>query len=229
MTIAVLIPTIEGREKFLKQALNLISEQTVQPTFIEIVDYKPVSPGIDVALRYKVGIERCQMKNADVIIFWEDDDWYKYNYIELLLKNWVLCGQPDIFGLSKTIYYNIVKRKYLLIDHPGRASMMSTMITKNVIPNWEDSHNQFVDLELWKNSTSTKGTMDNPFDKPIAIGIKHGIGLTAGGGHKWGDDKFPFSDLDLTFLSSIIDKDSLNFYATFYPKTHEYIGNYSSL
>lgn len=218
MNVVVLIPTIKGREPFLRQAISLIEEQTYQPKQVIIVDDEPEVPGIDVAWRYLKGIERCKKAGADIIIFWEDDDWYKYNYIELMIKHWILQGHPFIFGLRKTIYYNIVKRKYLLIEHPGRASMMSTMVTKEFMPNWNEEHDQYVDMTLWKQRVP-KSTMDNPFESPIAIGIKHGIGSTAGGGHKWQDNKFPYGDQNLTYLSSIVDKDSLNFYSAFYGKT----------
>jgi hypothetical protein len=217
MTTAVLIPTIKGREQFLQQAKNLISEQTITPSFIEIVDDEQRNlKVVDVAWRYKIGIQRCLKKGADVIIFWEDDDWYKYNYIELMLKHWVMKGSPDVFGISRTIYYNIVKRKYMFMDHPDRASMMSTMVTKNFKPKWEDKQNPFVDLLIWKESEYKKRTWDIPFEKSIAIGIKHGIGLCAGGGHRWRDEKYPYDDSNLRFLSFIVDKDSLNFYSNFY-------------
>lgn len=201
----------------------MISEQTIKPSFVEIVnddniawDLIKTRPEIDVALRYKIGIERCKTKGADIIIFWEDDDWYKYNYIELMLKHWVLAGKPTIFGISRTIYYNIVKRMFRPLNHPGRASMMSTIVTKDFEPKWNYDHDPFVDMFLWKSNDFSKGTIDIPFDKSIAIGIKHGIGSTAGGGHKWPAEKFPYSDKELIYLSNIIDKDSLIFYEKFY-------------
>lgn len=216
MITSVLIPTIKGRENFVNQAKALLNEQTVKPTFIEIIDDEPIYDGVDVAWRYKIGIERCKKNGADVIIFWEDDDWYRYDYIELMLKHWTLSGQPDIFGVQKTIYYNIVKRMFLPINHPGRASMMQTMVTKKFVPDWEAQRDPYVDMYLWKSMVYSKGVIDVPFEDSIAIGIKHGIGLTAGGGHKWNAERFKYQDFDLKFLSSIVDKDSLNFYASFY-------------
>ena len=90
-----------GREKFLHQAIALISEQTYQPSIIEIVQDPPIYKIPDVAWRYKIGIERCKQKGADVIIFWEDDDWYKYTYIESMIKHWIMKGNPAIFGISR--------------------------------------------------------------------------------------------------------------------------------
>ena len=216
MNITVLIPTIRGRENFLQHAKSLIAEQTLQPTNIIVVDDEKMINGYDVAWRYLIGIERCKEIGSDVIIFWEDDDWYKYTYIEFLIKNWVLAGMPDIFGIERTIYYNIVKRRYSMFHHSGRASMMMTMVNGNIAPNWLESHNQYVDMALWKHAKHSHKTMDVPFQRPVAIGIKHGIGDCAGGGHAWPKDKFQYIDTDLKFLSSIIDADSLNFYSDFY-------------
>ena len=217
MKVAILIPTIAGREKFLHQAIYQISEQSHQPDIIEIIQDLPIYKSPDVAWRYKIGIQRCKQKGADIIIFWEDDDWYRYNYIEMMVKSWIIAGRPDVFGISRTIYYNIVKRKYLLIDHPGRASMMSTMVTKNFIPQWEDDRDPYIDMFIWRGQYN-KATVDVSYGQSITIGIKHGIGACAGGGHFWTDDKFPFDDKDLEFLSKIIDPDSLRFYSSFYGK-----------
>jgi len=216
MNIAILIPTIKGREAFLNQAMTLLSEQTLEPAFIEVVDdIPPFEAKQDIAWKYKIGINRCLDRKADLIIFWEDDDWYRYDYIEFMVKHWVLFSSPDVFGLSKTIYYNIVKRKYFPVNHPGRASMMSTLITKNIVPDWEDERDPWVDITLWKKKVPNHA-FDIPFDNLPTVGIKHGIGNCGGGGHFWSDTKFKYDDVDLRFLKSMVDADSLNFYSNFY-------------
>jgi preprotein translocase subunit Sss1 len=62
----------------------------------------------------------------------------------------------------------------------------------------------YVDILLWK---TFKGSL-LPV-KNLAVGIKHGIGLIATGGHSM---KLDSSDDDMQYLSSLIDRKSLGFY-----------------
>ena len=80
--------------------------------------------------------------------------------------------------------------------------MMATMVTKDFTPKWDDDRDPYVDMFLWK-ANFKKGTIDIPYDQLITVGIKHGIGARAGGGHFWPDDKFRYDDVDLEFLSEI--------------------------
>ena len=106
MKIGVLIITKGDRPKFLEHAKYLISEQTLQPDVIEVVD-EETNLAIDITYRYRVGCKRLVKKGCDLIIFWEDDDFYKFNYIQTMLSEFINNGRPDIIGIEKTIYYHI--------------------------------------------------------------------------------------------------------------------------
>jgi hypothetical protein len=151
MKLGVLIPTRGDRPKFLEHALYLVSQQTQKPDFIEVVDDIPNSNQKDITYRYRVGCDRLVAKGADVIIFWEDDDWYKNNYIQTMIEYWCTCARPEIFGVSFTIYYHLKIRKWLRQNHENRASAMNTLVTKSIVDfNWPDDSESFLDLILWK-------------------------------------------------------------------------------
>jgi len=85
MKIGILIPDKNDRPKFLQHSLFLLSQQTIQPDFVEVVNFES---GLvyDLNLRYRVGIESLKNKGADVIFFWENDDYYSPIYLEVMLS-----------------------------------------------------------------------------------------------------------------------------------------------
>ena len=206
MKIALLIPT-RDRPQFLEHALYLISKQTQKPDIIEVVNDKPLSNQKDITYRYRLGCERLVSKGADVILFWEDDDFYSNTYIQSMLQSWSACAQPQIFGINYTIYYHLKIRKWLRQNHEGRASAMNTLVTKSIVNfSWPDDSESFLDLILWK---EMKGRAVDSTIK--SIGIKHGLGLCGGGGHHrtmW----YKNEDPQMKWLASHVDKKSLDFY-----------------
>lgn len=211
MKTAVLIITRGDRPKFLEQAKKLISDQTMQPDFVEIVDDKPKSNEVDITYRYRIGVERCKQKGADCIIFWEDDDYYAPTYIQRMVGEWTKKGCPDILGISSTIYYNVVTLKYVYLSHPGRASMMSTMINAKAQINWGDDSYAYTDMILWR---QLKGFAVS-FNERLNIGIKHGTGLCGGGGHQTIWAHYNQEDQDYSFLKQHIKGQDLEFYKQF--------------
>lgn len=205
--IGVVIPTRGDRTAFLKQAKELLSKQTLAPDFIEIVDFKPKSNEIDIKKRYEIGCKNLFEKKCDVVIFWEDDDWYSSRYIEIMIAAWVNANKPAIFGIGNSCYYHIFANKYLIINHPGRASMMSTMVTKAILNiDWGIENDAYADVIIWK---ELKGRTFIPPVR-ICLGVKHGIGMTGGGGH----DSENFAhynkiDKERMFLRSVVGTDIL--------------------
>ena len=90
MKIGVLIPTRGDRVKFLAQANKLLSKQTMKPHEVNIVNFKPSDGNKDITKRYRVGCNQLfNEKKCDLVIFWEDDDWYSNDYIETVFKSWL--------------------------------------------------------------------------------------------------------------------------------------------
>lgn len=210
MKAGVLIITRGDRPRFVEHAKYLLSKQTRQPDVIEIVDDKPKSDKVDITYRYRIGCERLFNKGCDVILFWEDDDYYSPEYIGTMLTKWILNDKPKLMGLSTTVYYHAITNKYLRISHPGRASMMSTMISKEAQINWGDDNYAYTDMILWRQLKGVSVDVKNI----IALGIKHGTGLCGGGGHQMDWSKYNEHDQSKEFLKSIVDQKSFEFYCS---------------
>lgn len=213
--IGILIPTRGDRKQFLEFALQQIERQTIKENgneiVIEIVSDKPLSDKPDITWRYQLGCARLVEQGCDFIVFWEDDDWYRKDYIEWMLNHWIDKGKPELIGLNHTIYYNIFTQQYMKWTH-AHASMFSTCISKEGVKktNWGDPNYSFTDIVLWK---QLQGVLfqANP---DISCGIKHGIGLCGGGGHREKFDHYQKSDTNYEFLSSVVDEQAMNFYRT---------------
>jgi hypothetical protein len=66
----------------------------------------------------------------------------------------------------------------------------------------------FLDIEIWKYAKSTSKRCKF-IDDTGSIGIKHGIGLCGGKGHKM---EMNNKDPDMTWLKARVDNDSFEFY-----------------
>lgn len=210
MKIGIIIPTRGDRPTFLNFCLKRISEQTIKPDHIIIVDDKPLNNLKDITWRYKLGIKRATELGCSVAFFWEDDDWYSKDYLEWMLSKWKENGSPSIFGINETYYYHIKIGKHLWMDHQGRASAFCTLIKLPLESNfnWPADSFPFLDMKIWQ---QIKGKAIR-FGKDVkAIGIKHGIGLTGGGGH---NINFKWSNHDAKKWFKDIVKEDFNFYET---------------
>lgn len=213
MKIGVLIITRGDRPDFVKHANYLLSIQTVLIDHVLIIDEKPLSNKCDITYRYKKGSKILFDLGMDCIVIIEDDDFYSANYIETMVKKWVENRKPLIFGLANTIYYSLTQKKYSVLKHRGRASMMSTLISREAVINWGEDNYPFADLTLWN---QLKGIAIED-ETGLCIGIKHGIGLCGGKAHK---TNFPYSidDKDFKYLESKVDKKSFEFYKSIHEK-----------
>lgn len=212
MIVGILIPTRGDRPKFLEHALWLISQQSMQPDLIEVVADPPKGQKKDITLRYKLGCERLFSKGADIIIFWEDDDYYSHLYIQKMVSQYVKHKKPDIFGIDSTIYYHLKTRKYALLpSNPKgkKASAMATIVNRKIMDiEWPPMDYVWFDIWIWERMAG----VSIEFDEPINVGIKHGIGMTGGIGHRDGINIYKNQDRDYKFLSSLVDAKSLQFY-----------------
>lgn len=207
MTIGVVIPTRNNRPAFLHQALHMLANQTMQPHHVEVVDYAAKHPTeLDVAERYITGFKKCFEAGCDIVFCWEDDDYYTSIYIEVMVNKWILAGKPDLFGIGQTIYYHVFSQRYLEIHHPKKASMFCTMVTPAVFNLDLSSSNEYMDDFLWvKNigKLNAKTYLVPRGQKPLAIGIKHGSTMVAGGAHEVNSQYYTKYDYDYQFLKSV--------------------------
>ena len=187
MKIAVIIPTRGDRPQFLKQCHHLISKQTLKPHKVFVMDYKPESSQKDLTQRYKRGINKAVKAGCTVAVFWEDDDWYHPTYLEWLTNEWVKARRPQVFGVGETYYYHITAEARLRMVHQGRTSAFCTLVSLPYRGSWPADHYAFLDMHFHRQGLVK--TVLFPKGQIKAIGIKHGIGMTGGGGHhprfKW--------------------------------------------
>ena len=216
--IGVLIPTRGDRPQLLAQAMKLLKAQTLQPTEICVYDPKPKSKSSDLAYRYYYGLRHLFNLGVDLVICWEDDDWYSPQYIEYIVSEWERNGKPDLIGIKNTTYYNITNQKYTLVNTRKTASMMCTAVTEKALAIIDPSSTSiYLDQLIW---TKMKGILLTP-EKIMCVGIKHGQGVCGGCGHdpKWSgydnqDEGFKYlSELigATTFYSELIQKSKYEF------------------
>ena len=213
--IVCLIPTRGDRPVLLSRAIEMLAQQTLCPVNVIVIDDDPVDINKkDITWRYRNGLERVmsQHPNVELILFIEDDDWYSEDYIKTFYDAWLQAGKPELFGIGETYYYHIGLRKIYHEKHVGRASAFCTGITPAGISkmNWPNDDYSYVDFEFWK---QLNGLLFIP-NKPVAVGIKgHKVGTFFGGsGHYDSWAGYKHDDQELTWISNIIDKPSIDFY-----------------
>lgn len=204
VTVGVLIPDRNDRQQFLEHLFKMLDNQTKQGFKIELVNFKATSSAPDLTKRVRIGFERLKSMRCDCVLIMENDDYYSPNYIETMVYGWINAGKPELFGTDYTYYYHIFKGAYRLLKHPNRASLMNTLISCEINPEWCEDSEVYLDLHLWK---QYKGLTFSPI-QPIAIGIKHGIGKCGGNGHH----TMQMTNKENEILH-FISKESLEFYA----------------
>jgi hypothetical protein len=210
--IAVVIPDRGDRPLFIEQCMRLIKKQTRPPDDVILVNYKPINDKTDLTLRYRIGFTEAFSKGANIVIVFENDDWYDEKYIEIMEQEWIKNGMPDVIGINKTIYYNINTNQYVELSHPGRASMMSMAVGKGILNmKWCADDYTYLDWHIWNFAKGLRKVSVMQY-KPICVGIKHGIGLCGGVGHINNWKNYNKTDKDWAFLETIIPAQDIKFY-----------------
>jgi hypothetical protein len=147
--------------------------------------------------------------HGDWIFFIEDDDWYRADYLDVLMEL-LLREDRQIIGEVPAIYYNVSTRQYKRLGNHDHASLCQTAIHRDLIPLLVDvcktPNHEFLDIRLWAKVPRDLQWTFCPAS-PSSIGIKGlpgraGIGI----GHRpregWN------SDHDMGFLRSKIEEDA---------------------
>lgn len=224
MKIAVVVPTRGDRPEFLEHCKRQIHRQTMPPDEIIFVDHEPVHAGkVDLTGRYGKGISEARHRGCGLIFFWEDDDWYDERYLEWMFSCWKKKGSPEVFGIEVSYYFNLKSMRGTIFEHPGRSSMFCTCLSisehKWSSLQWPDDSERFLDLWIWRKWNLTKATT-NFSDKIYTIGIKHGTGLTGGGGHNVDATFYRGSSYDGDWLKMHVDSQSYQLYKNYEVRNH---------
>lgn len=164
------------------------------------------------ARNMKVALERLSLftkKEVKAVFIIEDDDYYMPTYLEWMmmhLENYTAIGE------TRTIYYNVVARKFADCGNRQHASLFQTAFTLDAIPYMMAAHkNKFIDAEFWKNVPNKLLIKEGK----RSIGMKGMPGRGGiGAGHK-GHNGYTL-DIDLKWLTLNIGEDNAKEYARYY-------------
>lgn len=180
-----------------------LSRMTAQPTETFLINHPPVSDAVDIVLRVRLGIAAAERAGIDICYIVESDDYYPPDYFERMA-----IGDNDFIGAAKTIYYNIKSNTYQEQNHPARASLCFTGFRISALKgfSWPPDDMVFLDLALWRHAQKKRY---NLLPHAVGLGIKHGMGMTGGKGHRM---KLKNADPDMEFLKSQVDSEAFDFY-----------------
>lgn len=198
-------PSRGDRPELLNFCKHQISRMTHQPDETFFIDHQPPSRDVDLALRVRMGIAMAEAKGIDVCYIVEDDDYYPSDYFETM----DMTGF-DFIGAAKTIYYNVKSNTYQEFVHPQRSSLCFTGFRVSALKrfSWPPDDTVFLDLIMWRYAQKMRFKL---LPETVGVGIKHGMGKTAGIGHRL---TLKHSDADGSFLRSKVDSEAYAFYKT---------------
>lgn len=163
----------------------------------------PINNEVDLVPRIRQGIASAKEDGFTHVFIVEDDDSYKVEYFQNDLNF-------DFFGYSDSTYYHLKNKSYQKFSHPKRSSLFTTAFKISALDKfkWPANNHVFLDISLWEFATKNRFKVRLLKENPC-LGIKHGIGLTGGKGHRM---NFRNKDNDLKFLRSRTDEESFEFY-----------------
>jgi hypothetical protein len=147
-------------------------------------------------------------RKIEAIFMIEDDDYYKPIYLERMMQ---LFNGYYLIGETKTLYYNVVTRRYVYNPNTVHASLFQTAFTVEGLPYIEQCYyHKFIDCILW--TLIPKRFLFN--NGCLAIGMK---GMPGRGGIGAGHSRSMMmrEDLEWNHLRKLIGEDA-KFYEGYY-------------
>jgi hypothetical protein len=208
---AVIIPDRNDRPELIQHCFNQLSRMTTKPDEVFHINWKPIDNHVDLVERVLDGVLKAKDAGFDMVFIVENDDAYPANYFERFGD-----FNGDMFGDEMTYYYHLKTRQYKSIYHTGRASLFTTGFRISTLGDFKWGGDQFLDVRLWLHAKNNR--LKKVFVNTGAIGIKHGIGLCGGKGHKM---KTLNHDPHMSWLKGRVDRDSYLFYSDMSRKLRE--------
>lgn len=199
-----IIPTRGDRKPFLDHCLWQLDRMTVKPKAVFLINHEPVYGKVDLVARVQAGVACAIGEGIDVCFIVEDDDAYKPDHFKRYMD---VFDKADFVGQDYSHYYNLRNRTWFKFTHSYRASLCSTAFRVSALNNfkWPAEDDPFLDLSLWKYARTRR----RKFIDTGMVGIKHGMGLCGGKGHRM---VMRNKDPDMAWLKSIVDQESFEFY-----------------
>lgn len=211
MSFCTITPCRGDRPQLMQFCKQQLQRMTVKPDQSYFIDYPPKGTGFDLVERIKTGVDQARNDGHQYAFIIENDDYYLPDYFksfEQAMKDGV-----DFFGCHTTTYYNLRNKTFQKFDHPGRSSLFCTGFKLDALAkfNWPRNSTVMLDLYIWTFSRMQKKALKYFCKEPIALGIKHGLGLCGGKAHKMNLAK---KDQHYAFLKSSVDLEAFKFYLT---------------
>jgi hypothetical protein len=210
LKFAVIIPDRNDRPELTSFCFKQLERMTLQPEEVYHVNYRPNTVGYDLVDRVMYGVAAAKEDGVDICFMIENDDYYPADYFE---KYAPYFEEYDFFGQEHSTYYNLKNLSYNTFTHPYRSSLFTTGFKLSALNNFDypPSDKPFLDIELWKYGRHKR----RKFVETGAVGIKHGLGLCGGKGHKMNMQN---KDPKMSWLSSAVDIEAFEFYKSMVEK-----------
>lgn len=204
MSFCTITPDRGDRKPFMDFCKHQIERMTVKPDKSYFIEWKPMGEDVDLVTRVKDGIHQALHDGFNEVFILESDDFYPANYFEIMTLN-----GADFVGQEVTTYYNLRNNTWQPMNHPGRSSLFTTGFKLSALAsfNWPHRTERSLDIALWNHANRFK----KKFVQAGAIGIKHGIGLVGGRGHKM---TMKNNDKDWEWLLKNTSTEAYAFYKT---------------
>lgn len=203
---ATITPTRGDRPLLLDFCKRQIDRMKTKPEVAYFIDYEPTSEKPDLIARVRKGIECAQADGLDMVFIVEDDDYYPADYFDNLNIGSLFFGSPY------TYYYNLKNQTYDWWSHNHRSSLFRTGFRISALKGfkWPKETDVFLDIDLWKFAyPQYQNSPKIQWRTNRALGIKHGIGLTGGKGHKM---TMKHKDQKFEWLKQSVDAEAFDFY-----------------
>lgn len=205
MKFAIIIPDRGDRPELTDFCFKQLNRMTLKPDLIIHVNDPPTGTGFDLVYRVRQGVRKAEQAGFDLCFVVENDDQYPPTYFASYAPYF---DDYHFFGQEYSDYYNLRNLTHNRFHHPHRASLFTTGFKISALNNfeWPDNTKPFLDLPLWQYARHKK----RKFVDTGAIGMKHGLGMCGGKGHKM---NFPKGyDKDMEWLRESVDSESFEFY-----------------
>lgn len=204
MTLAAVIPDRGDRKELTDQCFRQLGRMTVKPDKVYHINYHPESEGYDLKTRLHRGWLQAKADGIDWVFVFENDDMYPADYFERFIP---FFDNYDFIGQATTIYYHLGAKVWREQNHNNRSSLFTTAFRVSALDNfnWDKAKMVFIDLDLWQHAKRLR----KRFINTGAIGIKTGMGLCGGSGHRMTTGN---QDPEMKWLQSKVDEQSFEFY-----------------
>lgn len=204
MTFCTITPTRGDRPEFLDFCKHQISRMHVKPDHSYFIDYPPVDGNKDLVARVQKGIEMAAADGFHYAFIIEEDDYYPDTYFSYM--NFA----AEFMGIESTIYYHLGNNGFQYEKHPNRASLFTTGFKLPALSGFDfrTVRGVFLDIALW--NFANRHNKAKFFMSPGPIGVKHGIGVTGGIGHR--QRIYKKFDKDWSYLANNVDSEAISFY-----------------